>query len=109
MSLQFYDLITVLISSAGGKETGKCDSRLPCKHTYITVQEFHLQMAPAQAYATTLHECSSVSVNSFLFSENVSLFSCLCLSKIIFRSSFDSRIIPCFLPFITFRLYILNQ
>ena len=56
----------MLISSAGGKETGKCDSRLPSKLTYITVQEFHLQMAPAQAYATPLHERSSVSVNSLL-------------------------------------------
>ena len=30
--------MTVLISLAGGKETGKCDSKLNSEHTYMTVQ-----------------------------------------------------------------------
>ena len=34
-SLQLYGLITVLISLAGGKETGKCDGKLNSEHTYM--------------------------------------------------------------------------
>ena len=31
-------LITVIVPLAGGKETGKCDSKLNSEHTYMTVQ-----------------------------------------------------------------------
>ena len=34
-SLQLYGLITILISLAGGKETGKCDGKLNSEHTYM--------------------------------------------------------------------------
>ena len=47
LSLQLYGLITVLISLSGGKEAGKCDSKLDFKHAYMTIQEFNLQMIPA--------------------------------------------------------------
>ena len=56
-SLQLYGLITVLISLAGGKETGKCDSKLNSEHTHMKVRT---SLPPPP------RKCSSVSVKSSL-------------------------------------------
>ena len=58
-------LITVIVSLAGGKETGKCDSKLNSEHTYMTVQNntslpSHL-LASAPRYQWNHH---------FIFSKN---------------------------------------
>ena len=58
-------LITVIVSLAGGKETGKCDSKLNSEHTYMTVQNNTSLPSPLLASAPRYQWN-----HHFLFSEN---------------------------------------